>query len=244
MRKLLFAIILVSISLAPSIWFAYSSNVCTAEVGGCTRAEVGPFMQDISKACGNLGDCSLADIMMVFDNVGLFILSIIGGVVLLMYVVGGFYMLISGGSAERVKKGKKYLTISTIGLLIVMFAWTGVRALNSAIRYGTVYGTGDTSENFTSSCTDLTIGWDCGTGVNETCTESLICETACRQLHPDSVSDTTERTIKYYDCVNTSGTELISDSAETVLWFDRDSCATGLCPGNKDWLCCEVNLGY
>ncbi len=248
MRKILLAIFLFSLTVAPNIGLAYSSNVCkTQGRSTCTETEVGPFMQDISKACGNLGDCTLADIMMVFNNVGNYILSIIGGIVLLMYVVGGFYMMSSAGNPERVKTGKKYITISTVGLLIVMFAWTGIYALESAIRYGTVYGTGGTGETYTSICTELTIGWECGSGVLETCTANQTCESACRQNHPGSVSDLEERSIKYHDCVNTGGTSTLlidSSGGDVVSGYNRDSCATDQCPGNADWLCCEITLYY
>jgi hypothetical protein len=249
MRKILLAIILVSITLAPNIGLAYSSNVCkTQGTSTCTTDEVGAFMQDISKACGNLGDCTLGDIMMVFNNIGNFVLSIIGGIVLLMYVVGGFYMMSSGGSADRVKKGKKYITISTVGLLIVMFAWTGIHALQTAIQHGTVYGTGgavSSSDTYTSLCTDLTVGWDCGTAVNETCTEELICESECRQTHPDEVNNVDEGILTYYDCIDTSReTETIVIESDWNAHFDRDSCSEGLCPGDENNLCCQIILNY
>lgn len=128
--------------LLPRTSFAYSSNICPS--GGsstCTESEVGPFMQGISEGCGNLGDCSLTDIMIVFINVGNYVVGIIGAVVLLMYVIGGFYWLASAGRKEWVDKGKKYMTISTAGLLIVMFSYLAIQALRSALQTGDVVTT-------------------------------------------------------------------------------------------------------
>lgn len=133
--KRFFSILFCSIFLAsiPLLSFAeYNSNICK---GGdkCSGPEVGVFMEGVSKTCGNLGKCTLEDIMMVFANTGNFILEIIAGLVLLMYVLGGFYMLSSGGSSERIQKGKKYIKTSTVGLLIVMFAYLGIMTLKGEL---------------------------------------------------------------------------------------------------------------
>ena len=94
MTRLAFFFLLFVLILAPQASFAYSSNICESSTG-CTEVEVGPFMEGISQGCGNLGDCTLADILLVFVNIGNYVVGIIGGVVLLMYVVGGFYCLAS-----------------------------------------------------------------------------------------------------------------------------------------------------
>lgn len=146
--------------------FAYSSSICAT--GGddlCEESEVGPFMQDISAACGNTGDCSLEDILTVFVNVGNWVVGIIGAVVLLMYVAGGFYWLMSAGRKEWVDKGKKYMTISTVGLLIVMFSYLAIQALKSALQ------TGDIVDTTYTACTGAeTAGEACDE--NATCDET------------------------------------------------------------------------
>jgi len=121
---------LVCLMMVPFATHAeYDSAICKGTV--CTESEVGPFMKDITKACGNLGNCTLADMMMVVGNVGNFVAGVVGGVVLLMYVMGGMYYLTSGGKQEGVTKGKKYLTGSTYGLLIVLIAYVGINFLKS-----------------------------------------------------------------------------------------------------------------
>ena len=134
MKSLLF--LLTFLTFLPIPVFAFSSDIC--ENDPCTASEVGVFMQDISKVCGYTGDCTLNDIMMVFVNTGNYVVGLIGAIVLLMYIIGGFYFLTSGGIQERVTKGKKFLFTSTIGLLIVMFSYIGILALRSALRYGDI----------------------------------------------------------------------------------------------------------
>lgn len=119
--------------------FAYSSGICIEEGAlTCTGDEVGIFMEGISLVCGNTGDCTLNDILLLFVNTGNYVVGLIGGIVLLMYVVGGVYFLTSAGNQERVTKGKKYLTVSTIGLLIVMFSYLGIITLRSALKSGSI----------------------------------------------------------------------------------------------------------
>ncbi len=120
-KKIQTLLVLAFLLIFPITTNAYSSDICSG--GGCTRSQVGPFMQGISQACGNSGTCSLEDIMIVFANTGNYVIGLIGAVVLLMYIIGGIYFITSGGNAERRNKGKEYLKKSTIGLLIVMSAW-------------------------------------------------------------------------------------------------------------------------
>ncbi|MEK7451898.1 MAG: hypothetical protein AAB664_01025, partial [Patescibacteria group bacterium] len=104
-----------TILFTPSFAFAeYSSNYCAGAV--CGEGEVGTFMQGITQTCGNNGNCELKDIMMVFANVGNFVLKIVGSLVLFFYVLGGFWYLASHGDDAWVKKGKDAIKKSTFGL--------------------------------------------------------------------------------------------------------------------------------
>ncbi|MBI5369872.1 hypothetical protein HZA85_01625 [Candidatus Uhrbacteria bacterium] len=153
-RAFAFLLITLSVAALPFAGLAYSSNICKGPT--CDVSEVGRFMEGITRECGNLGNCSINDILMVFANAGNFAVGIVGALVLLMYVIGGMYMLSSAGSSDRVAKGKKYLTISTTGLLIVVFAYIGIKTLESVLR--TAGGEGD----FVEACTESTIGQPCG----------------------------------------------------------------------------------
>lgn len=210
MRKVL-SIFLIALSLV-AIPFAssaeYRSDICDSSK--CSAQDVGAFMQGITEDCAELGNCTLQDIMLVFANVGNFVLGIVGGFVLLMYIIGGFYMLSSGGYSERIQKGKKYLKMSTVGLLIVMFAYLGIFTLK-----GTLLGTGTGGNYVLCDSTQKTTGALCG--LNSECTENGICISRCEGKYQGK-----------YSCKE------VDPSSN----FAKANCESGLCPGSASTLCC------
>ncbi len=52
------------------------------------------------------------------------LLGVSGALALLMFVYGGMLWIISGGSAEKIKKGKDTLVWATFGLAIIFMAYT------------------------------------------------------------------------------------------------------------------------
>ncbi|MBM5790005.1 hypothetical protein FJZ23_02895 [Candidatus Parcubacteria bacterium] len=156
MRRFSAILVLVSLTALPLPAFAYVSQIC----GGayCDVSEVGRFMQGITRQCGNQGDCTLADILQVFVNTAYFVLGLIGSVVLLMYLIGGFYWLTSAGISARVSKGKEFLKISTIGLFIVLFSYIGIEFLLRMLTEGRVNVPSE-------SCIGKVDGSPCGSGL-------------------------------------------------------------------------------
>ncbi|MBU0646449.1 pilin [Patescibacteria group bacterium] len=129
MRKIILTIFvgcLFLLSAAPAL-----ADVCKSD--SCSKTEVGAFMQDIAAKCYNTGDCSLADIMIVINNVGIYVLGIIGSLVLLMYVIGGIMMLTSEGGDRKVQ-GKKMIVGATVGMIIVFAAYAAIITLDSVLR--------------------------------------------------------------------------------------------------------------
>lgn len=59
-----------------------------------------------------------------------------GSVALLMFVYGGFLWLTSGGSTDKIAKGKKVFMWSTVGLLIIFGSYAILRALFQALGVG------------------------------------------------------------------------------------------------------------
>ena len=47
---------------------------------------------------------------------------IIGGIVGLMVIVGGFLIATAGGSPEKVKNGRNYILYAVIGMMVALFA--------------------------------------------------------------------------------------------------------------------------
>ncbi len=238
-RRLLFSVAFFSLLLIPAAGFAYDSGICTSG-STCTSSEVGALMDGVSKECGNLGNCSLDDIMTVFINTGNYVIGVVGAVVLLMYVIGGIYMLTSGGKQERVQKGKKYLTVSTVGMLIVMFAYVGILSLKSGLQYGN-FKTYQDVEGFLYNCTEDTIGETCG--LNKTCTEDLQCVDQCTQTHGGEVLEaeyTSSSKYSVYKCVDKNEVNTVSDDTDPYApHFDKNTCTANLCPGDEDVQCCQ-----
>ncbi len=239
-RRILLSTLLFLLLLAPQVGLAYDSGICSADP--CEAHEVGPLMQDISKECGNSGTCSLADIMTVFANAGNYILGIIGGIVLLMYVIGGIYMLTSGGKPDRVTKGKKYLTVSTMGLLIVLFAFLGIHSLQSAIVSGTFFTPYPDGDGY-YVCTDESVGRPCG--LNQTCQSDLSCKDKCTLQYGGGTEDVDTGSYKIFSgfaCVDRDNTlDQNEADAETSWngWYDSTTCMSNLCPGDTAVQCCK-----
>ena len=60
-------------------------------------------------------------------------LGVVGALALVMFIYGGFTLLISGGSQERVKKGRDVLMWATIGLIVVFGSYGITEAIFKAL---------------------------------------------------------------------------------------------------------------
>lgn len=63
-----------------------------------------------------------------------YLFGIIGALALLMFVYGGFTMILSQGNSEKVKKGTEILVAATIGLIIMFGAYMLVSFLGEAVN--------------------------------------------------------------------------------------------------------------
>ncbi|HBR81129.1 MAG: hypothetical protein UX09_C0006G0004 [Candidatus Uhrbacteria bacterium GW2011_GWE2_45_35] len=131
-KKIFLLLSLLVVLLLPTIVLADAqTGICSS--GTSSASDVGVFMEGICTECWEQGNCSIADIMTVVANVGNFILSIVGSLVFLVYIIGGFWWIASHGDPAWVTKGKKWIGSATLGLIIVLFAYTGVVALKFAL---------------------------------------------------------------------------------------------------------------
>ena len=65
----------------------------------------------------------------VFNEAILFLLSIIGGIVLLMLIVGGILYIFAGGNPEAQTKAKNTVTKAIIGLILVLSSYAIVNQI-------------------------------------------------------------------------------------------------------------------
>ncbi len=61
-------------------------------------------------------------------------LGVVGSIALLMFIYGGFTWMTSGGSADKIKKGRDILMWSAIGLIVIFASYGLVRFLILNIR--------------------------------------------------------------------------------------------------------------
>lgn len=181
----------------------------------CTEKEVGPFMQGISTACGNKGDCTLVDIMSVVANIGNWILGIVALVVFVIYIYGGIKILMGGAKPDFVAQGKTAIKTATVGLVIVFVANLGLTSIKGLLTTGSVGG------GAVGQCTANNIGSSCGK--NMVCTSEAGCVSKC--LAENGINGP-------FQCRDTS------DYNDPLVdkWCEKNKC-----PEGESNLCCDYN---
>jgi len=71
-------------------------------------------------------DCTAEDLQQLVVNVIRFLMEISLVIATLFILWGGFLLLTSGGSPERISSGKKAITAAIIGLVIVLVAFIAI----------------------------------------------------------------------------------------------------------------------
>lgn len=74
----------------------------------------------------NFDACNSADLQQLIINVIVFIRDISIVIAVLFILWGGFLILTSGGSSDRLGKGKKSITAAIVGIVIVLAAWLAI----------------------------------------------------------------------------------------------------------------------
>lgn len=105
-------------------FFRFALPLATLFAPIAARAQSRGLLTGISSACAEQGDCQIPDFFIVGNNVSRLILGLSGSFMLLMVIIGGFFWLTAAGNTERIEKGKKILSGSVIGLIIVFAAYT------------------------------------------------------------------------------------------------------------------------
>lgn len=82
----------------------------------CWAAEILP-------GCISDGNCGLCDIIQTGINIFRWILGILGGAALLLFVWHAFGFLIAGGNKEKIETSKKALIHTVIGIIIILGSW-------------------------------------------------------------------------------------------------------------------------
>mgnify|MGYP001613618620 FL=1 len=86
--------------------------------------------------CFAKGDCEICDMIGMIVGAAKWVLGIVGVLALLLFIYGGFTLILSAGSDEAVKKGKEILIGTLIGMFIVFAAWQIVWLTIASLKGG------------------------------------------------------------------------------------------------------------
>ena len=92
------------------------------------------FEQHLSPGCKNINI-----FVELLINIARFLFTIVGAVALAAFIYGGFVLILSQGSSEKIKKGTDAMAAALIGLIIVFSAYMLVRFLGKAIQIQPTY---------------------------------------------------------------------------------------------------------
>ncbi|MFA6161576.1 MAG: pilin [Patescibacteria group bacterium] len=110
-------------------------------------------------ACTEDGNCSVDDIVNQGINFAKWVMGLAGALFLLVFVYGGAMYVISFGKSDYVTKGKNALIRGSIGIVLVMSAWTIVSYVAASLGYVPV-GTGSTADA-DAACAKQHTGYSC-----------------------------------------------------------------------------------
>lgn len=110
---------LLTLSAAPWPAAAQTFNIKQGIVG------------NLSAACQDRGDCTMCDFVNLFVVLQKVILSLFAGLALIMLIWGGQGMILAAGNQEKFTAGRKLITSTLFGVLIILAAYFLV-----AILYG------------------------------------------------------------------------------------------------------------
>ncbi|MFH1714325.1 MAG: hypothetical protein ABH831_01920 [Candidatus Nealsonbacteria bacterium] len=96
-------------------------------------------------SCGGSEDpCQLCDIFVMLDKIFDFIfIDIIPPVAVLVFVIGGAYLLLNNGNPQTANKAKSILTAAVIGLVIIYGSWLLINLFFASIGVNEWTGLGN-----------------------------------------------------------------------------------------------------
>ena len=100
---------------------------------GVPKGYVGPL-----PACSfsYKGCRDINDFLTFFINLGKTLFEVIGTFAFVMFIYGGFTMILSMGNAEKVKKGQEFLVAALVGIIIAFGAYLMIDFVLDALQVG------------------------------------------------------------------------------------------------------------
>jgi hypothetical protein len=152
---------------------------------------------NLSEDCRLTGDCDWCDFIDLMGILQRVILSIFGGVALIMLIWAGQSMITAGGNQEKVSASKKLITSTLFGVLIILVGYFLINVVinvlinqtgtTSAKLYGNNWFTAgcvETNPKGERFCRSQPVGTKCdgGTIGDWVCDNSESCQPTCGSL--------------------------------------------------------------
>ncbi len=81
----------------------------------------------------NPADCTINSFIQTAINILQWILAVMSVAAFAYFIYGGFVFLTSGGSSQRVEKGKNILVNTVIGIILILSAFTIIRVIGDIL---------------------------------------------------------------------------------------------------------------
>jgi hypothetical protein len=143
LRTLLFITVLSGVVLMPLI--AYGAVEHTGVLGMSTdlttclfgspgdKSLLHPELWDVAP-----GSCSIDSIFALANNLITWMAAVSGAVALLMFIIGGVWMIFSGGNSSRIERGKDILIGTSISLIFILGGWILVNFILTSLTSWTL----------------------------------------------------------------------------------------------------------
>ncbi|NTU99411.1 hypothetical protein HGA64_05425, partial [Candidatus Falkowbacteria bacterium] len=92
------------------------------------------------KSKKEIGDYGVNDFVQIGVNVAYFIQGIIGSLALLMFIWGGFTLMLSQGASDKIAAGKSRIVNAVIGLVIVLTSYMIIQFVLTKLGYTETHG--------------------------------------------------------------------------------------------------------
>lgn len=121
-------------------WTRNKDAQLKAAAQGKKGSEVNSALSRFIPECALYDDGRLTDeckdvgiFVVLLINICRYLFSIIGGLALLMFIYGGFILIISQGNSELIEKGKSAMTAAVIGLVVAFSAYLLINFIGGVV---------------------------------------------------------------------------------------------------------------
>lgn len=130
-KKIVIALMFAWLTAAPLFTFAAEENVPILQrrgLGACLMGVSEPGKENRPQEWKiPPGSCTVEQILTFASSIMDWMVAVSGAVALLMFVLGGVWMIFSAGNSSRVERGKDILTGTSIALIFILGSWVLVQ---------------------------------------------------------------------------------------------------------------------